>query len=80
MKTVWQQLNPEIIASIERDAVKYPHTANSVKRACEDTYFWSELKIETIRNLVQYSSKTILSISPNGWAWGEGFITTTEND
>ena len=43
MKTLWQQLKPEIKQAIKNQQDKYPSMVEGVKISLKENYFWSHL-------------------------------------
>lgn len=47
MKTLLERANPRLVAGIENHAVKYPSTAEEVKRILSELHFVNHMTIST---------------------------------
>ncbi len=74
MKTLYQQLKPEIKQALNEQEEKYPSLVKGVKIALKDNYLWSHLSIGQARDLVNFTSISLGSMSSYDWSYGEKFL------
>ena len=74
MKTLYEQLKPEIKQSLNEQEKLYPTLVKGIKRALQENYLWSHLSIGQARDLVSFSSVSFGSMSSYDWSYGEKFI------
>ena len=75
MKTVYERLNPDILASINKDKQEYPYTTKALKEKLKNTISWDELTIGDIRSVVIHSHVSIIDIKQEDLLWGDKFLT-----
>ena len=78
MKTLWQQLKPEIKQTLNDQEEKYPSMVKAIKIALKDNYFWSHLTIGEARDIIYFTDHTYASLSSYDWSYGEKFIIEDE--
>ena len=54
MKTIYEKLNPDILASINKDAEKYPHTHRSIIKALKEAHDWTQLMMMDIQTIINH--------------------------
>ena len=74
MKTLYQQLKPEIKQELNKQEELYPTLVKSIKIALKDNYLWSHLSIGQARDLVSFTSISLSSMSSYDWSYGEKFL------
>ena len=74
MKTVYERLNPDILASINKDEQEYPYTTKALKEKLKKTISWDELTIGDIRSVVIHSHIRIVDIQQEDLLWGDKFL------
>ena len=74
MKTLWQQLKPEIKETLNDQEEKYPSMVKAIKIALKDNYIWSHLSIGEVRDIIYFTDYTYASLSSYDWSYGEKFI------
>jgi len=74
MKTLWQQLKPEIKQAINDQEEKYPSIVKGVKIALKENYLWSHLSIGQARDLIYFTDSSLASLSSYDWSYGEKFL------
>jgi hypothetical protein len=74
MKTLYQQLKPEIKQSLKEQEELYPTLVKGVKIALQDNYLWSHLSIGQARDLISFTSISLGSMSSYDWSYGEKFL------
>ena len=75
MKTIYDKLNPDILASINADEQRYPYTTRALKKKLKKTISWDELTIGDIRSVVIHSHIRIVDIQQEDLLWGDKFLT-----
>ena len=78
MKTLWQQLKPEIKQTLNEQEEKYPSLVKGVKIALKENYLWSHLSIGQARDLIYFTDHAYASLSSYDWSYGEKFIIENE--
>ena len=78
MKTLWQQLKPEIKQTLKEQEEKYPSLVKGVKIALKENYLWSHLSIGQARDLIYFTDYALASLSSYDWSYGEKFINADE--
>ena len=76
MKTIYDRLNPDILASINADEQKFPYTTKALKEKLKKTISWDELTIGDIRSVVIHSHIKIIDIQQEDLLWGDKFLTS----
>jgi hypothetical protein len=79
MKNLYEQLKPEVRDSIQADLEKYPTSTKDLIYKLKSVYFWSELKMCDVRNVVLHNHDNLLTISHMDLLWGDKFL-VNEND
>ena len=74
MKTLYQQLKPEIKQSLSEQEELYPTLVEGIKRALKENYLWSHLSIGQARDLISFTSISLGSMSSYDWSYGEKFL------
>ena len=74
MKTLWQQLKPEIKQALKDQEEKYPSLIKGVKIALKENYLWSHLSIGQVRELISFTSMSLGSMSSYDWSYGEKLL------
>ena len=74
MKTLYQQLKPEIKQSLKEQEELYPTLVKGIKFALKDNYLWSHLSIGQVRDLISFTSISLSSMSSYDWSYGEKFL------
>ena len=74
MKTVFERLNPDILASINADKQKFPYTTRALKEKLKNSICWEELSIGDVRSVVIHSHIKITDIDVMDFMWGDKFL------
>ena len=74
MKTIYDRLNPDILASINADEQQYPYTTKALKEKLKNSTSWDELTIGDIRTVVVHSHVSIVNITEMDLMWGDKFL------
>ena len=78
MKTIYERLNPDILASINKAIQEYPYTTKALKEKLKKTISWDELTIGDIRSVVIHSHVKIIDIQQEDLLWGDKFLVNEE--
>tara|TARA_B100000287_G_scaffold374541_1_gene374438 strand:+ start:258 stop:491 length:234 start_codon:yes stop_codon:yes gene_type:complete len=74
MKTIYDRLKPDILASINADEQKYPYTTKALVLKLKSTDDWDSLTIGDIRAVVIHSHISIVDIQQEDILWGDNFL------
>jgi hypothetical protein len=74
MKTLYEQLKPEIKQALTEQEELYPTIVKGVKTALQENYLWSHLSIGQARELISFTSISLSSMSSYDWSYGEKFL------
>ena len=74
MKTLYEQLKPEIKQALSEQEKLYPTLVNGIKCALQENYLWSHLSVGQARDLVSFTSISLSSMSSYDWSYGEKFL------
>ena len=75
MKTIYERLNPDILASINADEQQFPYTTKALKEKLKNTFTWEELTIGDIKSVVIHSHISIVDVNHMDLMWGDKFLT-----
>ena len=78
MKTIYNKLDPKILASINKDAKKYPHTHRSIMIALKEAHDWTQLMMMDIQTIINHSHYSFWEISMKDVMYGEKFLIEDE--
>tara|TARA_R110002020_G_scaffold321847_1_gene537702 strand:+ start:578 stop:814 length:237 start_codon:yes stop_codon:yes gene_type:complete len=78
MRTLYQQLKPEIKQSLSEQEELYPTLVKGIKCALKENYLWSHLSIGQARDLISFTSISLSSMSSYDWSYGEKFLIADE--
>ena len=74
MENLWQQLKPAVKKQILAEKDNYPHTVGLIKSTLTKHNFWSDLPIETARQIVGFSHLGLVGVSMSDFVWGDKFL------
>ena len=74
MKTIYNRLKPDILASINADEQQFPYTTKALKEKLKNTFIWEDLTIGDIRSVVIHSHISIVDINHMDLMWGDKFL------
>ena len=78
MKTIYDRLTPDILASINEDKEKYPHTHRSITNALKEANDWTQLMMMDIQTIINHSHYSFYEISMKDLLWGDKFLIKDE--
>ena len=74
MKTIYDRLHPEILASINADEQQFPYTTKALKKKLKNSICWDELSVSDVRSIVIHSHVKIVNIEAIDFIWGDKFL------
>ena len=74
MKSVYEQLNPDILESINRDEQQFPYTTKALKEKLKNSISWDQLSVSDVRSIVIHSHVKLINIEVLDFMWGERFL------
>ena len=75
MKTIYDKLNPEILASINADKQRYPFTTRAFKLKLKSTDYWSDLSVSDVQIIITHSHIKLVELNHFDLLWGDKFLT-----
>jgi hypothetical protein len=75
MKTIYDKLNPEILASINADKQRYPFTTRAFKLKLKSTDYWSDLSVSDVQIIITHSHIKLVELNHLDLLWGDKFLT-----
>ena len=74
MKTVYERLNPDILASINADEQRYPYTTKALKKKLKSSDDWSQLSIGDVQAIITPSHSKFVELNHIDFMWGDRFL------
>ena len=74
MKSIYERLNPDILASINADEQRYPFTTKALKIKLKSSIDWSQLSVGDVQSIVTHSHVSIIDIQQEDVLWGDKFL------
>ena len=74
MKTIYDRLKPDILASINADEQRFPYTTKALKKKLKNSICWDELSVSDVRSIVIHSHVKIVNIDALDFIWGDKFL------
>ena len=78
MKTIYNKLDPNILASINKDKERYPHTHRSIIIAVKEAHDWTQLMMMDIQTIINHSHYSFWEISMRDVMYGDKFLIEDE--
>ena len=78
MKTIYNKLYPNILASINKDKERYPHTHRSIIIALKEAHDWTQLMMMDIQTIINHSHYSFWEISMRDVMYGDKFLIEDE--
>ena len=75
MKTIYEKLHPEILASINADEQRFPYTTRALKLKLKSTDHWSDLSVSDVQSILNHSHIKLIEIDHFDLLWGDKFLT-----
>ena len=74
MKTIYDRLNPDILASINKDIQEYPYTTKALKKKLKSSDDWSQLSISDVQAIITHSHIRLIDVDQADLMWGDKFL------
>ena len=74
MKSIYERLNPDILASINADEQKYPYTTKALKKKLKSSDDWSQLSISDVQTIITHSHEVFVNLNYIDFMWGDKFL------
>ena len=74
MKTVYERLNPDILASINSDEQRYPYITKALKIKLKSSDDWSQLSVSDVQSIITHSHVSLLDVCQTDLLFGETFL------
>ena len=74
MKTIYDRLKPDILASINADEQQFPYTTKALKKKLKNSISWDQLSVSDVRSIVIHSHIKIINIEAIDFIWGDKFL------
>ena len=78
MKTIYDRLTPDILASINSDEQRYPYTTKALKIKLKSSDDWSQLSVGDVHSIITHSHIRLIDINREDLMWGDKFLITDE--
>ena len=78
MKTIYDRLQPDILASINSDEQRYPYTTKALKIKLKSSDDWSQLSVGDVHSIITHSHIRLIDINREDLMWGDKFLITDE--
>jgi hypothetical protein len=75
MKTIYDKLHPEILASINADEQRYPCTTRALKLKLKSTDWWSDLSVGDVQTIITHSHVKLMEVDTFDLLCGDKFLT-----
>ena len=75
MKTIYDKLNPDILASINADKQQFPYTTRALKEKLKSSDDWSQLSISDVQAIINHSHNKFVELNYIDFMWGDKFLT-----
>ena len=74
MKTIYNRLKPDILASINSDEQKYPYTTKALKIKLKSSNDWSQLSVGDVQSIITHSHVRLIDVDQADLMWGDKFL------
>ena len=74
MKTIYDRLKPDILASINADEQQFPYTTKALKKKLKNIISLDQLSVSDVRSIVIHSHVKIVNIEAIDFIWGDKFL------
>ena len=71
--TIYENLKPELQTELDSSSVKYS-TAMRLKYVLLSKFYWSELTVDNVKDLVTYTGQSTSQVSAFGFMYGDAFL------
>ena len=74
MKTIYNRLKPDVLASINKDQQRYPYTTEALKIKLKASYDWSELSVGNVQSIISHSHVSLIDVKQEDLLFGDSFL------
>ena len=74
MKNLYNRLEPDVLASINKDQQKYPYTTRALKIKLQSSYDWSELSVGNVQSIISHSHVYLIDVQQEDLLFGDSFL------
>jgi uncharacterized protein YaiE (UPF0345 family) len=74
MKTIYDRLTPDILASINADEQRYPFTTKALKIKLKSSDDWSQLSVGDVQSIITHSHVSLVDVCQTDLLWGDKFL------
>ncbi len=74
MKTIYDRLKPDILASIKADEQRYPFTTKALKIKLKSSDDWSQLSVGDVQSIITHSHVSLVDVCQTDLLWGDKFL------
>ena len=78
MKTIYDRLTPDILASINSDEQRYPYTTKALKIKLKSSDDWSQLSVGDVQSIITHSHIRLIDVDQADFMWGDKFLIKNE--
>ena len=78
MKTIYDRLQPDILASINSDEQRYPYTTKALKIKLKSSDDWAQLSVGDVQTIITHSHIRLIDVDQADLMWGDKFLITDE--
>ncbi len=71
--TIYENLKPELQTELDSSSVKYS-TAMRLKYVLLSKFYWSELTVDNVKDLITYTGQSTSQVSAFGFMYGDSFL------
>ncbi len=71
--TIYENLKPELQTELNSSSVKYS-TAMRLKYVLLSKFYWSELTVDNVKDLITYTGQSTSQVSAFGFMYGDSFL------
>ena len=71
--TIYENLKPELQIELNSSSVKYS-TAMRLKYVLLSKFYWSELTVDNVKDLITYTGQSTSQVSAFGFMYGDSFL------
>ena len=74
MKTIYDRLTPDILASINADEQRYPFTTKALKIKLKYSDDWSQLSVGDVQSIITHSHVRLIDVKAIDFMFGDKFL------
>ena len=74
MKSIYNRLKPDVLASINKDQQRYPYTTRALKIKLQSSYDWSELSVGNVQSIISHSHVSLIDVQQEDLLFGDSLL------